>query len=471
MVLATGLGEFAHAEPESVADGPLRYEVTLSPNADELGVVAHVPPGCSDQFSIGAERNSNRFVRNASVWANGKWQPISEKNERFIAQGCEDNGCRLSYRFRLAEAAKDLDDNERIMQRAGDLFGTPAEWLLTPEQWSHDLHYVLSVKTPTGISFVSGLPLVAGHDDEYEGRVEDLDNGPYSGFGHFDRDRVQLPGSTIDIAISGKSSVDRALIVRWVKRAAEAVAGFYGHYPVPHALIIVHTGGVGGIVFGEAMGHGGASVMVWAGRSSDAAEFDDDWTLTHEMCHLALPRVDRSKYAWLSEGQATYAEPLARAQKGQIPETEVWRPLADNLRKGEPGWFDHGLDHTHTWGRTYWGGALFFLVADLKIREVTHNQKSLQDALRGVVDAGGNLMHDWDVLKIMETGDQATGTTVLHDTYVRFANEPVEVDLDEIWRSLGVIDDGDNPVHFDEKAPRAFMRRSFLQPPAVQPPK
>ena len=38
----------------------------------------------------------------------------------------------------------------------------------------------------------------------------------------------------------------------------------------------------------------------------------------------------------------------------------------------EPG--DEGLDYTHTWGRTYWGGATFCLLADVRIRRETHNR-------------------------------------------------------------------------------------------------
>ena len=39
-----------------------------------------------------------------------------------------------------------------------------------------------------------------------------------------------------------------------------------------------------------------------------------------------------------------------------------------------------GLDNTHTWGRTYWGGAMFCLLADVEIRRRTHNRRGLQDA-------------------------------------------------------------------------------------------
>jgi hypothetical protein len=42
--------------------------------------------------------------------------------------------------------------------------------------------------------------------------------------------------------------------------------------------------------------------------------------------------------------------------------------------RGEPGPGDGGLDDTDSWGRTYWGGALFCLLADVRFRERTGNR-------------------------------------------------------------------------------------------------
>ena len=40
------------------------------------------------------------------------------------------------------------------------------------------------------------------------------------------------------------------------------------------------------------------------------ADLEQDWVMTHEMCHLAFPSMDE-KYVWLGEGLASYLEPLA----------------------------------------------------------------------------------------------------------------------------------------------------------------
>ena len=124
----------------------------------------------------------------------------------------------------------------------------------------------------------------------------------------------------------------------------------------------------------------------------------------------------------------------------------------------EPG--DKGLDHTHTWGRTYWGGALFCLVADVRIRQATSNQRGLQDALRGIRDAGGTIDKHWPVERAFEIGDKASQTNVLTTLYSEMKDKPVYVDLDNLWRELGVNSLNGN-VSLNDRAPLARIRQSI----------
>ena len=102
----------------------------------------------------------------------------------------------------------------------------------------------------------------------------------------------------------------------------------------------------------------------------------------------ALPDMP-DRYAWLSEGLAVYIEPVARVQAGDLTAPEIWQAMMRDMPKGLPQAGDQGLDNTGTWGRKYWGGAMFCLLADIEIRKRTNNRLGLQDAMRGVVAAGG----------------------------------------------------------------------------------
>jgi hypothetical protein len=64
-----------------------------------------------------------------------------------------------------------------------------------------------------------------------------------------------------------------------------------------------------------------------------------------------------------------------------------------DMPKGLPQAGDQGLDNTDTWGRKYWGGAMFCLMADIEIRRSgRRSRKGAQNnsaSLKG--RAGGSL--------------------------------------------------------------------------------
>src|SRR6185436_8924834 len=138
------------------------------------------------------------------------------------------------------------------------------------------------------------------------------------------------------------------------------------------------------------------------------ADLDVDWVAVHEMIHLAFPSVAR-EHLWIEEGLATYLEPVVRVRAGMMSEDDAWRALVEMLPNGLPRAGDRGLDRTRTWGRVYWGGALYCLLADIEIRKRTQNAHGLDDALRGILRAGGNDAAHWPLERALDAGDRATG--------------------------------------------------------------
>ena len=183
--------------------------------------------------------------------------------------------------------------------------------------------------------------------------------------------------------------------------------------------------------------------------------------MTHELTHMAFPSLPDDEH-WIEEGMATYVEPIARVQVGQRQAKTIWAEMVDGMPKGEPAAGDEGMNRTHTWGRTYWGGALFLLSADVEIRRQTKNQKGLQDALRAIVAAGGNIAEDWTAERAFAVGDMATGTHVLTSMYERWSQNPVDVDLPKLWKELGVVKNGAS-VELRGDAPLASVREAITK--------
>jgi len=277
-----------------------------------------------------------------------------------------------------------------------------------------------------------------------------------------------IGGSKIDVRIeSGKMKLSQPQFVQWVKSAAEAVATYYGRYPVPRVQIRIIPVDGSGVRHGQTFGYDGGLIKIRVGEQAQAAELANDWMLTHEMVHLSFPSM-ADEHHWIEEGIAVYVEPIARIQAKQMSAEQMWADLVRDMPKGEPQEGDRGLDHTRSWGRTYWGGALFCFVADVEVRKQTRNQKGLQDALRGILEAGGDITHDWELARTLKIGDQATGTSVLSDLYAKWKDNPVQVDLASMWKELGIVAEG-RSVRSVEDAPLAAVRRAITAPHASKP--
>jgi hypothetical protein len=275
--------------------------------------------------------------------------------------------------------------------------------------------------------------------------------------------RVEVGGASLAIRIQpGDLGVPDAAIQSWIVTSARAVSSYYGQFPVKKVEITVHPERGDGLGGGLTRGGSPPTIDIDVGSGTTVKTLKEDWVMTHEMTHLAFPNVPDTHH-WIEEGLATYVEPFARLRIGELTPERVWGDLVEGLPQGLPEDGDKGLDHTPTWGRTYWGGALFCLLADVKIREETGGRFGLEDALRGIQAAGGSLEQDWPLARALEAGDKATGTGVLVKLYDEMKATPVKPDLAALWKKLGVsVRDG--KVTFDDDAPLASVRRAMGRP-------
>jgi hypothetical protein len=279
-----------------------------------------------------------------------------------------------------------------------------------------------------------------------------------------DRIRLPLGKGALEVALTpGELALPRETVLGWIEKCAKAVAAYYGTLPDPKARLLVVPGEGRGVRSGRTYGYPGAWSRIELGRNSKEEDLARDWVLVHELVHHAFPMM-HDRHHWIEEGLATYVEPIARAQAGLLSPESVWRDLVEGLPHGLPRPGDRGLDHTPTWGRTYWGGALFCLLAEIEIRSRTGNARGLQDALRAIVAEGGRISRSWPIERALEVGDRATGVPVLAQLYAQMKDRPLEVDLGALWRRLGVRLSGGEIV-FDDDAPMAAIRRAITAAP------
>ena len=272
---------------------------------------------------------------------------------------------------------------------------------------------------------------------------------------------LDLHGSSVRLDIDGEASPEqRSLIKVWVRKSADAVAHYYCKFPVPDVKIRIL------ITEGDEVG-GGVTypgripvIQIRLGHQATAAVMmTHDWVMVHEMIHLAFPYMD-GRHNWMAEGIAVYVESIARVQAGHLPEAQIWRDFAKGLDRAWPK-DNSGFEVSTSWGMTYWGGALFCLLADIAIRQQTDNRAGLQEALRAI-NAARDFRRERDFLETLKIGDGATGATVLASQYEAMRNTPVEVDLPALWAKLGVMLEADRAI-LDDAAPLAAIRKAIIR--------
>jgi hypothetical protein len=271
---------------------------------------------------------------------------------------------------------------------------------------------------------------------------------------------LQLHGSRIELEeVDSLPPETGALIGPWIAKCADAVVAYYGKFPVPRLTLRVRSVSGAGVRGGQAFPGDPPLIRARVGEASTEKHLmQDDWVMVHEMVHLAFPWMNLA-HNWMAEGTAVYVESIARVRAGHLPPEQIWRDFVMSMPKGLPRQGDGGLEQTQNWGRTYWGGALFCLFADLRIVEESDGRYGLRDALRAI-NAKLDFRREHDFRETLAMGDAATGRQVLMSLYEEWGFAPVTPDLQTLWAELGVLV-RDGAVAFDDAAPKAKLRMAI----------
>jgi hypothetical protein len=447
------------ASPASVV---WQYEVVANRGGlDGLAVEARFAP-MGDQ-ALGVDADAAPFVHDVAYASGAQWLPV-EGHGAMWKVPCS-AGCRVRYRYALRDAAMTLNDPETAIAAGEVLAAPPATWLLRPDAAGGLFRLHVAIDSPWRFA-TAMLPAPGQPPSTFEAPTNDLEGASFAAFGAVDLETIHAiyegASTRVDVVIGpALAPLARADVVGWIKTAVDAITAYYERPFVDRVLVIVFPGTLGNPTRGVTLGDTGPAVLVRSARGLTAAATRDDWVVTHELLHVSQPSLGRD-HAWLSEGMATYVEPIVRARAGLVTPEKFWRDLVEGLPQGLPEAGDQGLERTHTWGRTYWGGALFCFAADVAIRERTGNTRSFDDALRAVAATGADVETYWSIEQFLEIGDRATGTGALEELYRSLALAPGTMDLSRMWQRLGVrLESGG--VTFDDHAPLAALRRSITE--------
>ena len=405
------------------------------------------------------------------VWAPTGWQPL-RASEPGVWSFPSPTGDELPVRVRYAldldgmssEGGRRRDRWERRLVRAhnGVLQISPLALLLRPKDQS-TLHVRVAFDAPAPLSWVSGIQFAEDSTPErpvHRTRSLFLEHAPYTALGVFEQHALELEDARVELVIPAGEELEAstAELLEWVESSWRRVAKYYDRPPVPRLLIALAPQGRGS-PFGLAQGNAGASIRVSYPRRMDAEDLRTDWVLTHEMIHTGMPGLAPA-HDWLEEGMATYVEAIARAREGVLDRDRMWRNFRRSMPYGQPDSNDGGLDETRSWGRVYWGGALFCFWVDVELRRASNNAIGLEQALRGIQTAGGDARQRWSMQQTIEAMEAGSGLGIVTELYDRVDDDPIPMPLNELLAELGVISDGSS-VRYDDEAPLAHVRRAL----------
>ncbi|HGY91151.1 MAG TPA: hypothetical protein ENK43_08280 [Planctomycetes bacterium] len=440
---------------------PWVYRLRVPSDPRTLELEAELPAGVSRELSVAA--GAEDFVESLVLMMDGdEVLPLKRNEDSWWIPASEDGPFRLRWRFDLAGAAAALR-RPRTAQRVGDAFlAPPSTWLVRPLRVRRGIPVILHVESEGDSDFATGIRR-GDFDDEYVFDGTEFAGSTYTVLGHFEKHTVRVGGADIDVALLATPvAIDGLELAQWVEEAATMVANYFGgEFPVAHSLVAVTRRGRGAH-YATALGRGGAGILWPISRRRRMRDVRKGWVLVHEMVHFIFPQV-AERHHWIEEGLASYLEPWVRYQAGVIDLATVFTDLRRGLPMGQPKEGDRGLDHTPTWGRTYWGGALFCFVADLEIRRRTRGRKNLALAVRGIHEKLGGFDVSQPLPRVFAVGDESVGVDVLLPLYEAWKDDAVKVELEAIWRSLGVRH-GNSQLIFDPNAPEAWLLDTFRRP-------
>jgi hypothetical protein len=370
----------------------------------------------------------------------------------------------------------------------GDLMLSPDYYLLRPAGSLEHVTMIARFNLPPDVQVLVPWPRLdpapgaRGAQDVTPARTA----GPYripstsflwrihGALGRFDIDVIEVAGARLRVAVLGQGwQVERGVLLAWLREAAAAVAGLYDGFPEPEAQIIVLPAPGRRVAHGNAAQGGGPSIALMVGTEITAEKMRDDWVAVHELLHLGMPTVDDSA-RWLSEGMATYYEPLLRARAGWITPAQAWEILHEGFQRGSARGSGRTLTdesrhmgETHEYWRVYWAGAAIAMIADVTLRRHA-DAPTLDEQMRAIRDCCLHGTRTWPaaalLAEIAVPGETPGEVPDLASVAGDYADEVRFPELAETYAALGLRFDAQGRLlgTDEELAPEARALRAAL---------
>lgn len=241
----------------------------------------------------------------------------------------------------------------------------------------------------------------------------------------------------------------KALLTLWVNHAKKSLRLVYGTLPVDNFITVIKASnrGSSAVPWGEVNRYSPPEVTLVVNINSNLDTLKADWTIYHELSHLLIP-YDAGDARWFSEGLASYYQNITQARIGMFNEQTMWQKLYDGFERGNKqqnyrhqplNIVSDNIGQNRNYMRIYWSGALYWLNADIALRELSKNSAkpySLDTALKQLQKCCFNSYLSAN--EIVEKLDELSQSQVFSSLLTQFSSSHAIPDYLPLLSTLGV---------------------------------
>ncbi len=401
------------------------YTISIDYTLSRLWVEARFTPSVDSVTA--RSRNAGKLLIDARDCDSS--EQIRMRNRRMLLPA---KGIRcMNYTVDLERAARQERHNRSLLP--GNVIVSPSLWLWRPELTA-STELQVRFRLPENVRVSVPWQLISAERQEYRITKSPESSSAPAVFGDFDYQEVNVPGAVLRVGfLKTEGGMDTQAITNWLRATATDVSLAYGRFPNPSPQVVVipvgNTIGRGesAVPFGRVIRDGGESVELLIDQRRPIDEFLEDWTATHEFSHLMLPYMQRNQ-KWVSEGFAQYYQNVLLARSGTYDELKAWQNIYEGLERGRQSRPEMSPNEAAAGGmrgslmKVYWSGAALALMADVRLRELSDGEETLDLVLDSLQQCCLPSDRVWSGPELFAKMDSLTDYPVFMPLYRRYAD-------------------------------------------------
>lgn len=225
----------------------------------------------------------------------------------------------------------------------------------------------------------------------------------------------------------GKFSTGQKDVLRqWLSFGVNATRATLGVYPQPLDLYVYPRPSNQPVPWAHTRRDKPETVHFYVDARFSAQQFIADWTIYHELAHLAIPYVGEDK-AWFSEGFASYMQYQIMAHKGLLTQdlaAAYKTKINPHLR-----WFQGNINAAAmaqnlmdkgNYPAAYWAGAYFFVLIEAQLSQ--YHYPSLTALIHQYQQTGRE--QDDDIQSLLASLDNLIDKPLFTELFRQFTQQP-----------------------------------------------